>query len=272
MASIFKVLKEQVNHFHLIRRLSLYELKSANRNNYLGILWELINPAIQITIYWFVFGFVQKRHDVEGANGETYPYFIWMLAGILLWFFIYPAITKSSRSIYSRLRMVSRMNFPLSVIPSYVIMSLLYPQLLLMIIVIIIYQFIGYPISIYYLQIPYFLFAAIMFLFALALITSTISTIVRDFQMLLQSLMRVLLYLTPILWPANHLGDKFEKIMQINPVYYLIEGYRYALLGQGWFITEHLGITIYFWCVVLVLLFIGTYVHVRFRKHFIDFL
>ncbi|AYV73729.1 ABC transporter permease [Bacillus sp. PK3-056] len=272
MASIVKVLKEQVNHFHLIRRLSLYELKSANRNNYLGILWEIINPAIQIAIYWFVFGFVQERPDIKGANGESYPYFIWMLAGILIWFFIYPAITKSSKSIYTRLRMVSRMNFPLSVIPSYVIMSLLYPQLLLMVVVIILYQFIGYPISIYYLQIPYFLFAAVMFLFALALITSTISTIVRDFQMLLQSLMRVLLYLTPILWPAYHLGEKFEKVMQINPIYYLIEGYRYALLGQGWFVTEHLGITIYFWSIVLVLLFVGTYMHVRFRKHFIDFL
>ncbi|HWJ80159.1 MAG TPA: ABC transporter permease [Niallia sp.] len=272
MVSIFKVLKEQLDHFHLIRRLSLYELKSANRNNYLGILWELINPAIQISIYWFVFGYVQQRKPIEGANGESYPYFIWMLAGILLWFFIYPSITKASRSIYSRLRMVSRMNFPLSVIPSYVILSLLYPQLLLMVVVIIIYQFVGYPISIYYLQIPYFLFAAIMFLFALALITSTISTIIRDFQMLLQSLMRVLLYLTPILWPANHLGSTFEKIMHINPIFYLIEGYRYALLGQGWFITENPLITLYFWVVVLVMLFIGSYLHVRFRKHFIDFL
>ena len=274
MISMFKVIKEQIDNFHLIKRLSMYELKSSNRNNYLGILWEFINPAIQIAIYWFVFGFVQERAPVDGHV----PYFVWMLSGIVLWFFIYPAITQGSKSIYSRLRMVSRMNFPLSAIPSYVILSLLYPQLLLMGIVMIIFQFIGFPISIYYLQIPYFLFAAVIFLFALSLITSTISTIVRDFQMLLQAVMRVLLYITPILWPSGRLDDRgtigvvFEYAMRLNPVYYLVEGYRYALLGEGWFIIEHPSITIYFWALVLLLLFVGSYMHVKFRRHFIDFL
>lgn len=272
MSSIINVIKEQIDNFHLIRRLSTYELKATNRNNYLGILWEFINPGIQIAIYWFVFGYVQKRPYVEGTNGQDIPFFIWMLAGIVLWFFIYPAITQGSKSIYTRLRMVSRMNFPLSAIPSYVMLSLLYPQLLLMVAVMVIFQFIGYPISIYYIQLPYFLFATIIFLFALSLITSTIATIVRDFQMLLQSLMRVLLYITPILWPVHKLGDTFKFIMKLNPVYYLIEGYRYALLGQGWFIIEHPAITIYFWVVVLLLLMIGSYMHVRFRRHFIDFL
>lgn len=276
MISMFKVIKEQLDNFHLINRLSMYELKSSNRNNYLGILWEFINPAIQIAIYWFVFGFVQDRPTVEGANGPI-PFFIWMLSGILLWFFIYPAITQGSKSIYTRLRMVSRMNFPLSSIPAYVIISLLYPQLLLMGIVVIIFQFIGYPISIYYLQLPYFLFAAIVFLFSVSLITSTISTIVRDFQMLLQSLMRVLLYITPILWPAGRFSDTvfgriFDYVMLLNPVYYLIEGYRYALLGEGWFVTAHPAITLYFWGLVILLLCIGSYMHVKFRRHFIDFL
>lgn len=267
MRSMIQVLKEQKDNFHLIHRLSLYELKSANSNNYLGILWELINPAIQIAIYWFVFGFVQQRPEIEGT-----PYIFWMLSGIVLWFFIYPSITQGSRSIYARLRMVSRMNFPLSVIPSYVILSMLYPQMLLMGIVIILFQFFGYPISVYYLQIPYFLFGSIIFLFALALITSTISTIVRDFQMLLQSIMRVLLYITPILWSPDRFGEKFIFVMHINPFYYLIEGYRYALLGKGWYIFEHPEITIYFWVIVLLFLLVGSYMHVRFRRHFIDFI
>ncbi len=277
MISMFKVIKEQIDNFHLIKRLSVYELKSSNRNNYLGILWEFINPAIQIAIYWFVFGFVQNRPTVKGENGDI-PFFVWMLSGILLWFFIYPAITQGSKSIYSRLRMVSRMNFPLSAIPAYVILSLLYPQLLLMGIVMIVFQFIGYPITIYYLQLPYFLMAAVIFLFALSLITTTISTIVRDFQMLLQSLMRVLLYITPILWPAGRFSDVgtfgklFDYVMLLNPVYYLIEGYRYALLGEGWFITAHPAITIYFWGLVFLLLCLGSYMHVKFRRHFIDFL
>ncbi|MCM3029702.1 MULTISPECIES: ABC transporter permease [unclassified Niallia] len=272
MVSMFKVLKEQYDNFHLITRLAAYELKSANYNNYLGSLWELLNPAIQISIYWFLFGFVQERDQVQIPGGGKYDFFPWMLAGITIWFFIYPSITHGSKSIYSRLRMVSRMNFPLSVIPSYVILSKLLPQLMLMLVTIILFQFMGIPISIYYLQIPYFLVATILFLFALSLVTSTISTIVRDFQMLIQSLMRVLLFITPILWPLRNFGETFNFIMKLNPFYYLIEGFRYSLLGEGWFLVEHAGLTFYFWVVLIILLLLGSYLHVRFRKHFIDFL
>lgn len=273
MVSMFKVLKEQYDNFHLINRLAAYELKSANNNNYLGSLWELLNPAIQIAIYWFVFGFVQDRDPITYEGGGTYEFFPWMLAGITIWFFIYPSITHGSKSIYTRLKMVSRMNFPLSAIPSYVILSKLMPQLLLMLVTIIIFQFMGIPINIYYLQLPYFLVATILFLFSLSLITSTISTIVRDFQMLVQSLMRVLLYITPILWPLqDRFGETFQFVMQLNPFYYLIEGFRHALLGEGWFFIEHGWLTLYFWAVLLVFLFLGSYLHVRFRRHFIDFL
>ena len=52
MNSAIKVIKEQIEHFYLIRRLSLYELKSKNKSNYLGMAWEVINPVIQILIYW----------------------------------------------------------------------------------------------------------------------------------------------------------------------------------------------------------------------------
>ena len=55
MKSAVTVLKEQLSNFYLIQRLSLYELKSNNKNNLLGMLWEVINPRIQIAIYWFVF-------------------------------------------------------------------------------------------------------------------------------------------------------------------------------------------------------------------------
>ena len=66
MSSALTVLREQIKNFYLIRRLSVYEMKSANSNNYLGILWEIINPMIQISIYWFVFGFgIHNRKDID---------------------------------------------------------------------------------------------------------------------------------------------------------------------------------------------------------------
>ncbi|MEC2055456.1 ABC transporter permease [Peribacillus psychrosaccharolyticus] len=267
MSFLTTVIKEQIQNFYLIRRLSLYEMKSTNKNNYLGMLWELLNPAIQVVVFYFVFGIgIKQTEDI----GEV-PFFIWMIIGLLVWFFVNPSITQGSKAVYSRIKMVSKMNFPLSVIPTYVIISKFYPHVALISLTAIILQFTGYPISIYFIQLPYFMLSTVIFLIALSLITSTLSTIARDVQMLVQSLMRVLLYVTPILWsPYLHLPDWALTLMKVNPLFYLIEGYRAALLGDGWYIWS--TYSLYFWGVVVVMLLIGSALHVKFRKHFIDFL
>jgi teichoic acid transport system permease protein len=268
MKSILTVIKEQVESFYLIRRLSLFELKSDNNNNYLGILWELINPLIQISIYWFVFGYgIRSGEAVDGI-----PYIMWLLAGISVWFFFYQATLHGSKSIYTRIKLISKMNFPMSVIPSYVIVSKFYPHIMLLGVVVILFQFMGFPISIYFIQLPYYLFATLALVFSVSLITSTLSTIVRDVQMVVQSILRVMIYLTPFLWTANKLPEFIQNIMKLNPLYYIVEGYRSALLGTSWYFIEEIQYTLYFWAVILVLLLFGSILHVKFRNHFVDYI
>ena len=268
MKSSIKVLKEQLNNIQLVRRLSLYEIKSQTSANYLGAAWDIINPGIQIMIYWFVFGFgIRQRAPVGDVE-----YLQWMFAGILVWFFINQGINKSTRSIYQKIRMLSKMNFPLSVIPSYVIVSQLYPHLIIVGLGTVLLNFMGYPISIYYIQLPLYIAATVALLFSVALITSTLATIVRDVQMMLQSIMRMLLYLSPILWPPTLLPESWQTWLKLNPFYYIIEGYRHSLLGQGWYFIENPMYTLYFCGLLLVLFMIGSYLHVKFRSQFIDFL
>ncbi len=274
MKSALIVINEQIKHFYLIRRLSLYELKSQNQNNYLGMAWEIINPAIQILIYWFVFGTLRDRAPVEVAAGVEVSFFSWLLAGFFLWIFCYQSIIQGSKSIYSRLRMLSKMNFPLSVIPNFVIFSKLYIHLIMLLVSIIILQFTGYFVTIYYLQLFYFLFASICLLFAISLITSTLSTIVRDVHMFLNSTLRMLLYLSGVLWPITILNNFpiIMKLMKLNPIYYLIEGYRSALFGTEWYVLTHWQYSLYFWGLVIILFLFGSMLHIRFRRYFIDYL
>jgi teichoic acid transport system permease protein len=268
MKSVLTIIKEQFKSIYLIRRLSAYEVKSANKNHYLGILWEVINPMIQVGVYWFVFGF-----GISGRKGEgDIDYFPWMLAGIVIWFFLNPAITQGTKSIYSRIKMVAKMSFPMSVIPMYVIIAKFYQHLMLLVVIIVILHFYGFPISVNYLELPYYMFAAIAFTFSISLITSTLSMIVRDVQMVVQAVMRMMIYLAPILWAPTEKFPKLQSILKINPIYYIIEGYRNSLLGGKWYLVAHWHYTIYFWSVIFVLLVIGSMLHVKFRNRFVDFL
>jgi teichoic acid transport system permease protein len=273
MKSLISVLQEQIKYFYLIRRLSLYELKSSNKSNYLGTAWEVLNPLIQILIFWFVFGYgIRQRAGIEVAEGMVVPFLQWMVPGFILWFFFFQSTIQASKSIYSRLRMLSRMSFPMSVIPNIAIFSQFYIHAALFIITVIILNLSGYYVNIYYLQIVYFIFATFMFTYALALIMSTLATIVRDVQMFLQATLRMVLYLSPILWTITTLPEPVQTIMKINPLFYLIEGYRSGLLGLGWYFIDQWQYTLYFWSLTFILFLIGASIHMKFRRHFIDFL
>ncbi|WP_411954035.1 ABC transporter permease [Alkalibacillus sp. S2W] len=269
MRSAFTVLFEQLKYFYLVRRLSLYEIKSNTSSNYLGMAWELIQPAIQIAIFWFVFGFgIRGRAPI----GDV-PFFHWMLAGIVVWFMISQSILKGTKSIYSNVRILSKMNFPMSVIPNYHIFAQLYPHLVLLGCVLVLMQFLGYGASLHYLQLPYYLFGTLAILFSITLITSTLATIAQDVHKFIQSIMRMLLYLSPILWPPQTLDqDWIVTIMKLNPFYYIIEGYRQAILGNGWYFIDQWEYTLYFWGITIVLFIMGSYLHVKFRRHFVDFI
>src|SRR5690625_2531738 len=195
MKSAVKVLKEQIDNCYLMRRLSIYELTSQNKDNYLGIAWEVINPAIQIIIYWFVFGTVRHRAPVD-VSGMEVPFFNWLFAAFFLWIFFYQATIEGSKSIYTRLRMLSKMNFPMSVIPNYIIFSKFYVHLFMLIGSIIIFQFRGFYINIYYLQFVYYIFDAFCLFFSISLLYLNLSLIIMDVHMIINLILWIIFILS----------------------------------------------------------------------------
>lgn len=268
MKSVWLILKELWQNMNLINRLALYEIKIKNKNNYFGPAWEILTPMFFIAIYWFVFGYGIRQNEEVG----DIPFLNWMMAAITVWFFVQPAVTQGSKAIYTKVRMVSKMSFPTSVIPAYVVISRLYPHLWLLLIVLIYMQFTGYPISVYYLQLPYFLFAMVALIVSFVLLSSSITIVFRDVQMFIQSTVRIFLYITPFLWVTEKLPDFVQSFMKINPLYYLVEGFRASIFGGTWYAVEYWDYTLYFWGVVAVLFVLGALLHMRFRRHFIDFL
>ncbi len=268
MKSSYLVVKNNLTNVYLITRLSLFELRSSHKTMYLGMLWEVMNPLILISIYWFVFGYgIRGGREVDGV-----AFLPWMLSGIAVWFFISQALIEGSKSIYKRIKIISKMNFPMSVIPTYVIVAKFYQHLLLMAIVMMILGVYGYMPSIYSFQLVYFIIANLALLIAISLITSTLSTIIRDVQMVVQAVVRVLLYVTPILWSVENIPSSIVAVMKLNPLYYIVEGYRSALLGRNWYFLENQSYTLYYWAVVLVLFLGGSVLHMKFQKRFIDYI
>lgn len=267
MAQIFQVIKEQLQNFHLIYRLAFYEVKGKYLMHYLGVFWQFINPTVQIFVYWFVFGL-----GIRGGKpiGE-FPFFVWLLVGLIPWFFINPTITQGANSVYSKLNLVSKMKFPVSILPSVNIISNSF-QFFVMLIVLMVILFINgiYP-NTYFIQLIYYLFCLYTFLFSITLLCSTFSTIIRDFQALLQTAMKLLFFVTPIIWDTSELPLNIQNLLKLNPIYYIVDGFRNTFLFETWFF-EDLTYTLYFWAITLFILFIGAALHLKLRRNFVDYL
>ncbi|MEH6958017.1 ABC transporter permease [Neobacillus drentensis] len=267
MNFIWQVIKEQLLHLSLIFRLSFYEEKSKYTMHYLGAFWQILNPFIQIGIYWFVFGFGIRG---SSAVGET-PFFLWLIVGIVPWMFINLAITQGSNSVYSNITLVSKMKFPVSVLPSIKIVGNSFSFFVMMIFTLVIVWINGSFSGIYLLQLPYYLFCMYFFLYGLTLLLSTLTTIIRDIQPIVQSVMRLMMYVLPIVWNIDKLPHPIVKILQLNPFFYIIEGFRYSLLGGEWFYND-MAYTLYFWFISLLILLIASSTHLKFRHKFVDYI
>lgn len=267
MISIFLILKEQIAHLGLIFNLAIYEVKSKYQMHYLGFLWQVLNPLVQVGVYWLVFGLGVR----QGAPIGEIPFILFLLSGLVPWFFISPTIMQGSNSIYSKVNLVSKMKFPVSVLPSITIVSNTINLFIMLVILQIVFILHGINAGIYLLQLPYYLISMFMFIYAFTLLSSTISALIRDFQLLVQSLMRMLFFLTPIFWSIDSFPETYQRFIELNPFTYIINGFRDTFLGSGWFYEDWVYM-FYFWSFTLLVLFLGSILHNNFKYKFVDYL
>ena len=110
------VIKENSENLFRIYSISKYEVLADMRDSKLGLFWNFANPIIQVLTYWFVFGLVLNRKSVDGIE-----YIWWMLGGMVVWFFISPCITAGCNAIFSKINIITKMKFPVSVLPATVV-------------------------------------------------------------------------------------------------------------------------------------------------------
>ena len=95
--------------------------------------------------------------------------------------------------------------------------------------------------TIYWLQYFYYLFCMIVFLFAFGILNSTITVLIRDYHIMLQSVIRLLFYLSGPIWNIKEMAqfsegkDTIVRLLELNPIYYIINGFRDSFLSKGWF-------------------------------------
>lgn len=263
------IVKKMNDNRQFIFRLARNDFRTKYAGAYLGIFWAFVQPVIMILLYWIVFQVVFQ----SGAwNG--YPYVLGLMTGLVPWFYFSESFCAATNALTEYSYLVKKVVFQVQLLPAIKIVSTLYVHLFFVCFTVAVFAVNGYMPSIYLVQIVYYLLAMMLFVLGLSYITSAISVFMKDLIQLIQICMQVWMWATPILWNIAVMPQAYQKygwLLKLNPLYYLIQGYRDAWMNHIWF-WERPGYMCYFWTVTIGMLWIGKKVFRRLQPHFADVL
>lgn len=263
------ILKELWRNKDLIWKLGKNDFKTKYAGSYFGILWAFVQPMVTILIYIFIFQFGFRVMDT--ANG--YPYALWLIAGIISWFFFSEGILNATNCLLEYSYLVKKVVFKVSVLPLVKILSALFVHLFFILFAVIVYIIMGKMPIIQMVQLGYYTICAVCLIIAISYFTCSIVPFFRDFGTIINILMQIGMWACPIMWDMTTLAipDKVAFILKLNPMYYVVQGYRDSFMDGVWF-WERPTMTIYFWVVTLIIGIIGFNIFRKLRVHFSDVL
>ena len=218
------IIRELLANRRLIWKLSKNDFKTKYAGSYFGIIWAFVQPIVTILIYIFVFQFGFRAQPIA----TDIPYALWLVAGIVPWFFFSEALVNATNCLLEYSYLVKKVVFKISILPIVKVSSSLFVHVFFVGLAIIIYLLFGVVPQPQLIQIVYYTFCAVCLVIAISYLTCAIVPFFRDFSSIINIIMQVLMWACPILWSSEttQVPAIVENILGLNPLGYVIEGYR----------------------------------------------
>ncbi len=181
-------------------------------------------------------------------------------------------LTAGTDTIRKYSYLVTKMKFPISTIPTFVSISKFIVHLILIVIMIVIFTFMGYPPTIYIIQLPFYMLLMFIFFTIWSLFASLLSSMSKDFGNLVKSMVTAVFWLSGILWnPETIKITWIKKMLMLNPVTFLTNGFRNCFINKVWFFEQPKRL-LYFVIITIILLILAVWTYRKLRKEIPDVL
>ena len=264
---------ELIQNRKLILQLAKNDFKTKYAGSVFGIIWAFIQPTVTVVVYWFVFQVGLGAGDVTSKTGLTYPFVLWLISGLVPWFFFQDVLIGGTNALLEYTYLVKKVVFKISILPIVKEISALFVHLFFIALMLLLYAFGGFLPDVKVLQVLYYSFCLFMYGLGVCYATCSIVVFFRDLTQIISIIIQIQVWMTPIMWNIDTLGARMPSwlitIFKLNPMYYIVHGYRDAMINKVWF-WERFDLTFYFWAVTGVFFVLGAYVFKRLKVHFAD--
>lgn len=225
-----------ISYRELLFNLARREITQRYKQSVLGYIWVILNPLFQLLVLTFVFSTIFR------VISFNVPYVIFLIVGLLPWNFFAQSLSSSSNALVGNASLITKIYFPREILVYGTIMAKIvdfFYSCLVLVLFFVFYRISLTPQMIWVLPI----FAIqIIFTAALSLLISSFNLFYRDIQYLLNLIISLWFYLTPILYPIEQFPEKYRWIFIFNPMSVIINAYRQTVLGGGELNLNSLGI------------------------------
>ncbi|MDB2158893.1 MULTISPECIES: ABC transporter permease [Clostridium] len=265
--SIMGLALEIKNNRTLIWNLAKNDFKTKYAGSSLGITWAFVQPIVTILVYWFVFQFGLKA----GSPISDVPFVVWFITGIVPWFFFQEALLNATNCMLEYSYLVKKVVFKISILPIVKIISALFIHLVFIGFLFFVAAIYGFYPTQYTIQLVYYSFCTFCLILAISYATSAMIIFFKDLGQIINIILQIGMWMTPIMWSYTIVPKNLQWIVKLNPMYYVVEGYRDTFVNHVWFFQRYFQ-TIYFWIITLALFIIGTVIFKKLKPHFADVL
>ena len=201
------------------------DIKTRYAQSILGIGWAVIQPVFSMIVFTIVFGNLAK------VNSEGVPYSIFSYTALVPWSFFSTSLTSASGSLISSKNLITKVYFPRLVIPISPVLGKMIDFGISFLILLGLMVWFGITPTIWALMIPVFILLMMLTATGVGMWLTALSIQYRDIRYGSNFFVQLLMYASPVIYPASSIPEKYQVIYALNPMVGVIEGFRAALLG-----------------------------------------
>ena len=254
-----RIIKELYNYREMLSNLVRKDLKVRYKGSVLGFLWTFLNPLLQLVVYTIVFSTIMK------VNIDKF--YIYLFIGLIPWLFFATCIQAGSTSILMNKDLIKKIYFPRIILPISTVNSAFMNMFYSMIVVLLTILVSGIGFSKYVLLLPLAMIMQYILVLGMTFIFSALNVYFRDLEYILNIIVMIWFYLTPIVYKIEMIPEKFRFWFYLNPMTGIINFYRNILYYKRMpSFNAFGGILIY----GIIMIVIGYFVFEKLQKNFAE--
>jgi len=263
LGACYRLLINCVQHRRLLIALTRQKLSERYLGTLGGLLWSLFKPLLTVAVFWFVFS-VGFRAEIQAG----YPFIVYFLPGYAAWLYFSEVISSSAYAITGNAHLVRKIVFPVEVLPAATLLASAVPHLFILAASFIVVWLHGYRPGLSAFAVAYAFLAMTILSFGFAWLISALQVFFRDVAHVVESLLQIWFWITPIVWPPSILPEAFHWIFYLNPINHIVLLYRAGVTGGV--VPWDAGLILAYWLITLFFVFLGAYVFRRLKPEFAD--